>query len=259
MVTAADGNLLRNASSLNVYSCFDASSYAFYSIMNISSIYMWVLEFLLLLIWSNAYQIITFRMMLRTSRWKTGNCLSFFQFEYRKCLWTLVVVALCLSIAFILPGKKHDRGPYYKNTDRSPDDDGSDSVDFAARLGFTLFSACVLVAFAPVMYKKIRAYAGRRKLRVVAQNIKQSSETSHYEELISPGDGNCLFHALAASKSLDQAMQRSGCDDEALHVVVRREIIDYLRACCDVLCVGNSGMLLRDYVQAETKGVSFNR
>jgi hypothetical protein len=258
MVSAADGNLLRNASSLNVYSCFDVSSYAFHSITNIGTIYMWVVEFLVLLIWSNAYQVITFRMMLRTPRWKTGNCLSFFQFESRKCLLTLVVVALCVSIAFILPEQKHDRGLYYKNTD-IPDDGGMDSIDFAGRLVFTFISASALVTFAPVIYEKIKTYAGRRKLRVVAQIVKQSSETSHYEERISPGDGNCLFHALAAYKSLDQAMQRSGCDDEALHAVVRREIIDHLRACCDVLCVGNSGMLLRDYVQAETKGVSFNR
>ena len=252
MVSAADGNLLRNSSRLSVSSCFDDSAYSLASFPDVVIIYASVFIPLMLLNVANAYQIITFRLMLRTTRWKSGSCLSFLQIEKRKFLSMLLVATSYLSIAMILPVQKTQGRKHRKDN----------AVYFVERLTIAVISVISFVTIASFIHQKIRACAGRQKLRVVAQNCKHSSEIARYQERISPSDGNCLFHALAASKTRDQvlAMQlRAGCHNDALHALVRREIIDYLRACCGHLCVGNTGMSLRDYVEVEMKGVSFDR
>ena len=111
------------------------------------------------------------------------------------------------------------------------------------------------------LLQKIRAFGQRRKLRVVAQ-YKHSAETSwqsNFLERISPADGNCLFYSLADAQAMLPSARPDNDAGVTGHAAIRREIIDYFRVLCGGLSVGDTGMLLRDYVQAEITGVSFDR
>jgi hypothetical protein len=249
MVSAADGNLLRNASSLSVRSCFDSTSHSFESLPDLMLIYGLVVVLLMLLNLTNFYQIITFRLMLRRTRCKPGCCHTFFQLEARKFLSALLIVSSCLSIAFLLPVQNQGR----KQKDSA--------VFYIQRLVIAAISFILLVTIASVTLQKLKACSSRRKLHHIAHYKCSSSSApqSHFLEHVSPADGNCLFHALAAAVRDCSNQPRAGCASDATHDVIRRDIIDYLRAHGTHLSVGNTGVRLRDYVQAETKGVFFDR
>ncbi len=214
-------------------------------------IYILVVTLIMLLNVTNFYQITTFRLMLRRIRCKAGSCLHFFQFEARKFLSTLLIVSLCLAIAFTLPVQNQGRKDFKNNL-----------VYFIQRSVIAAISVILMVTVASVAHQKLKACAGRRKLRDVAHYkcSSASAPDSHFLERISPADGNCLFHALAAAAARNSANQpRAECASGAPHAVIRRDIVDHLRAHGSLLSVGNTGLPLRDYVRAETKGVLFDR
>ena len=263
MVSNQDGDALRNATSLFVYSSFHPAHFitARYG-LNVALIGLWVGLPLMICSMFNCCQIITFRLMLRRIRLRYGHCIVLFQLSLRKLLLTLLVIALSLLIAFNMP-VKHNSAP-----DSAEYNDGEKSQfvpEFQQRAILFTELAVLMIAFvfiASLVLQAIRACAHRRKLSVAA-SFKYSAASApehHFQEHISPSDGNCLFHSLAAAVSHDQFIRSTiSRDAVASHAAIRIEIIDYLRVHCDDLCVGNTGLSLRDYVQGETKGVSLDR
>jgi hypothetical protein len=243
MVSMHDGSILRNASTLSAYSCFrPLHSLSPQFVVNFIVFVIWiVLPFMFCNVF-NFYQIIAFRLMLRRTRLKPGCCFPFFQLAPRKLLVALLVFASSLIMTWSLPNS-----PEYPPR--------------TLMLLPVLLCVIALVTISSVALQKIRAFRQRRKLRVVAQ-YKHSAETSwqsNFVERASPADGNCLFHSLADAQAMLPSARPDNDAAVTGHAAIRREIIDYFRVHCGDLSVGDTGMLLRDYVQAEMRGVSFDR
>jgi hypothetical protein len=263
MVSVQDGHTLRNATSLSVYSGFHPAHFISAQFnANVVLIGLWVGLPLMICSMFNCYQIITFRLMLRRIRFSHGHYVAFFQLASRKVVQILLVIASSLLIAFNLP-VKHNSAP-----DAAEYNDGEKSQflpEFQQRAFLFTELAMLMITFvfiASLVLQATRACARRRKLSVAASfKYSAAAAPGHlFQELISPSDGNCLFHSFAAALSHDQSIWSTTRRDRGTgHAAIRNEIVDHLRTHCDELFVGNTGLSLRNYVEAETKGVSFDR
>jgi hypothetical protein len=263
MVSLQDGDALRNSSSLSVHSSFIPAHFISTRLYaNVVLIGLWVGLPLMVCSMLSCYQVFTFRLMLHRIRLNHGRCIAFFQLESRQVLLMLFVIALSLLIALNLP-VKHDSA-----SDVAEYNDGENSqfVPELQQRAF-LFSELVVlliafVFFASLVLHAITACARRKKISSVA-SFKCSAGSAplpHFQEHIAPSDGNCLFHSLAAAASHDPSILTTTRRDAGTgHASIRTEIVDYLRVHRDELCVGNTSMSLRDFVQAETEGVSFDQ
>ncbi len=112
-----------------------------------------------------------------------------------------------------------------------------------------------------LLFKTIRSRheSNRRltKLRSVASSNNKAATSGQFIEHSVPPDGNCIFHALALALSDLQRPAMIPLQEKSRHVVIRREINDYMRAHCDDMVVGATGMPLRDYIATECSDRSF--
>lgn len=121
----------------------------------------------------------------------------------------------------------------------------------------------VLAISVRLFFKTVRTrYEARRslsKLRSIACSDPEAAITGQFIEHSVPPDGNCIFHALTLALTYLQQPEVEVVPplDKTRHIVIRRDIADYMRAHCDVMVVGATGMPLRDYVATECSGRSF--
>ena len=239
--------LLQNATSLSAYSTYQNSSLYI-------SLFL-VFSFAVLSV--PTYQALMLRLILRRSRF---SLFSFFEFNLRPMLCALLVIIIWLLLAWTM--YRFDAKVQLQR--RDVEWELVPSL-FMEKLGVStviLFLSVPLVALAS---QHLRVKAHRNKLRVVAvklDNVNSQNlvDCTHYVERTSPADGNCLFHSMSHFlMHVGPNQIPFGPHSDPSHVALRCQIIEYLKAHCDSICVGNTGLPLRSYVETEMPGVCFDR
>ena len=276
MVTKEDGKLLRNASSLSVYSTYRQSSNLYMGIYLGCSVSILSIP---------SYQALMLHLILRRSRF---SFFSYFQLNLRPILFAVAAVVVWLLLAWIMfrsrpkPSQECDtKCIAWGNFSRS---NGWPCVRYGAPTCYSeaewsepvatlveyvnavIKSTCTLfvsVTLGVVALHMLKAQAHRNKLRLVAKEIdapRDALSRTRFVEQVAPSDGNSLFHSMSYFLlHCGQNLSPFGSYSDTAHASLRCEIIDHLKAHSDDICVGSAGLLLRSYVETEMKGVDFDK
>jgi hypothetical protein len=278
MVTKEDGKLLRNASSLSVYSTYRQSSNLFMGIYLGCSVSILSIP---------TYQALMLHLILRRSRF---SFFSYFQLNLRPILFAVAAVVVWLLLTLIMfrfrpkpnqecetkciawgnfsrsngwPCVRYGAPTCYSEAEWSePVATLVEYVNAVIKSTCTLFVSVALVAVALHM---LRAQAHRNKLRVVALKKaivapQDALSRPQFVEQVAPSDGNSLFHSISYFLlHCGQNLSPFGSYSDTAHASLRREVIDHLKAHGDDICVGSTGLLLRSYVETEMRGVDFDK